>query len=145
MERTSWEECQLEDILTGKSPRTCLVLETNYLLLLSFSFFIFNSFCCKKIAETYISLISAEELGIKEILPAYLDPNLQPEDLITGINFASGSGGYDPLTSEVAVLNSYFPEKLTIKLFFCLSTVTDCYHSDKMPECSVTVKAACIV
>lgn len=43
-----------------------------------------------------------EELGIKEILPAYLDPNLQPEDLITGINFASGSGGYDPLTSEFA-------------------------------------------
>lgn len=43
----------------------------------------------------------AEELGIKEALPAYLDPNLQTEDLITGVNFASGGAGYDPLTSEL--------------------------------------------
>ncbi|XAR61634.1 Triacylglycerol lipase [Bertholletia excelsa] len=43
-----------------------------------------------------------EELGIKELLPAYLDPNLQPEDLPTGVNFASGGAGYDPLTSELA-------------------------------------------
>lgn len=44
-----------------------------------------------------------EELGIKELLPAYLDPTLQAEDLITGVNFASGGAGYDPLTSELAV------------------------------------------
>ncbi|KAK4348977.1 hypothetical protein RND71_031732 [Anisodus tanguticus] len=43
-----------------------------------------------------------EELGIKELLPAYLDPFLQAEDLITGVNFASGASGYDPLTSELA-------------------------------------------
>ncbi|CAN4094014.1 unnamed protein product [Withania somnifera] len=43
-----------------------------------------------------------EELGIKELLPAYLDPTLQAEDLITGVNFASGGAGYDPLTSELA-------------------------------------------
>ncbi|XP_071728581.1 GDSL esterase/lipase EXL3-like [Rutidosis leptorrhynchoides] len=43
-----------------------------------------------------------EELGVKEVLPAYLDPNLRNEDLITGVNFASGGGGYDPLTSELA-------------------------------------------
>ncbi|OIT37517.1 gdsl esteraselipase exl3, partial [Nicotiana attenuata] len=43
-----------------------------------------------------------EELGIKELLPAYLDPTLQPVDLITGVNFASGGAGYDPLTSELA-------------------------------------------
>ncbi|XP_075082152.1 GDSL esterase/lipase EXL3-like [Nicotiana tabacum] len=42
-----------------------------------------------------------EELGIKELLSAYLDPNLQVEDLITGVNFASGRAGYDPLTSEI--------------------------------------------
>ncbi|KAL8524162.1 hypothetical protein ACS0TY_013939 [Phlomoides rotata] len=42
----------------------------------------------------------AEELGIKDLLPAYLDPSLQADDLITGVNFASGGAGYDPLTSD---------------------------------------------
>ncbi|KAG8377955.1 hypothetical protein BUALT_Bualt08G0087600 [Buddleja alternifolia] len=44
----------------------------------------------------------AEELGIKELLPAYFDPTLQDEDLLTGVNFASGGAGYDPLTSDLA-------------------------------------------
>ncbi|CAJ2675780.1 unnamed protein product [Trifolium pratense] len=44
-----------------------------------------------------------EELGIKELLPAYLDPNLQPTDLLTGVCFASGGAGYDPLTSQTSV------------------------------------------
>ncbi|KAK7280766.1 hypothetical protein RJT34_25833 [Clitoria ternatea] len=43
----------------------------------------------------------AEELGIKELMPAYLKPNLQPADLITGVCFASGGSGYDPLTSTL--------------------------------------------
>ncbi|CAM8919062.1 unnamed protein product [Rhodiola kirilowii] len=42
----------------------------------------------------------ASELSIKEYLPAYQDPNLQPADLITGVSFASGGSGYDPLTSS---------------------------------------------
>ncbi|KAL5780737.1 hypothetical protein ACOSQ2_011474 [Xanthoceras sorbifolium] len=42
-----------------------------------------------------------EELGIKELLPPYLDPNLRPEDLLTGVSFASGASGYDPLTSAI--------------------------------------------
>lgn len=42
-----------------------------------------------------------EELGIKELLPAYLDPNLKPSDLSTGVCFASGASGYDPLTPKI--------------------------------------------
>lgn len=50
-----------------------------------------------------MSGFSVEELGIKELSPAYLDVNLKPEDLLTGVNFASGAAGYDPLTSELSV------------------------------------------
>ncbi|KAI3464803.1 hypothetical protein Pfo_021466 [Paulownia fortunei] len=44
----------------------------------------------------------AEELGIKPLLPAYLDPSLQAQELLTGVNFASGAAGYDPLTSDLS-------------------------------------------
>ncbi|KAL6316551.1 hypothetical protein AAG906_018254 [Vitis piasezkii] len=44
----------------------------------------------------------AEELGIKKLLPAYLDPALQPSDLLTGVSFASGASGYDPLTPKIS-------------------------------------------
>ncbi|KAG6704778.1 hypothetical protein I3842_07G149700 [Carya illinoinensis] len=45
--------------------------------------------------------IMAEELGVKDIVPAYLDPLLLPQDLITGVTFASGGAGYDPLTPKI--------------------------------------------
>ncbi|CAA7399680.1 unnamed protein product [Spirodela intermedia] len=41
------------------------------------------------------------DLGIKELLPAYLDPNLHPEELLTGVSFASGGSGFDPITPTV--------------------------------------------
>ncbi|PKI59899.1 hypothetical protein CRG98_019672 [Punica granatum] len=44
----------------------------------------------------------AELFGVKEYLPAYLDPNLKTEDLLTGVSFASGATGYDPLTPQIA-------------------------------------------
>ncbi|CAF2202296.1 hypothetical protein BRARA_G03390 [Brassica rapa] len=58
----------------------------------------------------------AEELGIKSVVPAYLDPSLKTEDLLTGVSFASGGSGYDPLTPKlVAVISledqlKYFEE-----------------------------------
>uniref|UniRef100_A0A2N9HBS0 GDSL esterase/lipase EXL3 n=1 Tax=Fagus sylvatica TaxID=28930 RepID=A0A2N9HBS0_FAGSY len=55
-------------------------------------------FCNGKVPVDLI----AEELGIKELVPAYLDPNLQPQDLKTGVCFASSGSGYDPLTPEIA-------------------------------------------
>ncbi|CAN4105225.1 unnamed protein product [Withania somnifera] len=52
-------------------------------------------------AKTPADLI-VEEFGIKELMPAYLDHNLQPEDLKTGVSFASGACGYDPQTAIIA-------------------------------------------
>lgn len=51
-------------------------------------------------AKTPADLI-VEELGIKELMPAYRDPNLQVEDLKTGVSFASGASGYDPQTASI--------------------------------------------
>lgn len=69
--------------------------------------------CLLRCFSFYVSIESVEELGIKEFLPAYLDPSLQPSELPTGVNFASGGAGYDPLTSKLAV-----PPVATIVLFF---------------------------
>ncbi|XP_022751982.1 GDSL esterase/lipase EXL3-like [Durio zibethinus] len=55
-------------------------------------------FCNGKIPSDLV----AEELGIKDIVPAYLDPTLNPQELITGVTFASGGTGYDPLTPKLA-------------------------------------------
>ncbi|XP_062098226.1 GDSL esterase/lipase EXL3-like [Humulus lupulus] len=49
----------------------------------------------------------AEELGIKEYVPAYLDPNLSPNDLPTGVCFASGGSGYDPMTPKIVSVISF--------------------------------------
>ncbi|PHT63054.1 hypothetical protein T459_33074 [Capsicum annuum] len=51
-------------------------------------------FCDGKIPSD----ILVEELGIKELLPPYLDPTLEAKDLITGVSFASAASGYDPQT-----------------------------------------------
>ncbi|KAF8007248.1 hypothetical protein BT93_K1293 [Corymbia citriodora subsp. variegata] len=46
-----------------------------------------------------LSDLITEGLGIKDLLPAYLDPNLQNVDLPTGVCFASGGSGLDPQTA----------------------------------------------
>lgn len=40
-------------------------------------------------------------LGIKDLLPAYLDPRLTDVDLLTGTSFASAGSGYDDLTASL--------------------------------------------
>ncbi|KAL0813873.1 anther-specific proline-rich protein APG isoform X1 [Brassica napus] len=55
-----------------------------------------------RVASDYIS----KYLGVKEIVPAYVDKKLQQNnelqqsDLLTGVSFASGGAGYLPQTSE---------------------------------------------
>ncbi|EEC80567.1 hypothetical protein OsI_22891 [Oryza sativa Indica Group] len=48
----------------------------------------------------------ASKLGIKELLPAYKDQDLELNDLLTGVAFASGGSGYDPLTSISTAISS---------------------------------------
>uniref|UniRef100_A0A0D9WQG8 SGNH hydrolase-type esterase domain-containing protein n=1 Tax=Leersia perrieri TaxID=77586 RepID=A0A0D9WQG8_9ORYZ len=43
----------------------------------------------------------ASRLGVKELIPPYLGDGLQLDDLLTGVAFASGGSGYDPLTSKI--------------------------------------------
>lgn len=45
----------------------------------------------------------ASALGIKEAVPAYLDPSLIANDLLTSVTFASAGCGLDTLTSETHV------------------------------------------
>ena len=52
----------------------------------------------------FLFLFAAEEVGIKSVVPAYLDPNLTPKDLLTGVSFASGGSGYDPITPKLVVI-----------------------------------------
>lgn len=43
----------------------------------------------------------AESFGIKEFVPAYLDPKYNISDFATGVSFASAATGYDNATSDV--------------------------------------------
>lgn len=61
------------------------------------------------ILDDIFTFASAEELGIKELIPAYLDPNLQDNDLPTGVSFASGATGFDPQTPVIVVKKIYAP------------------------------------
>ena len=41
-------------------------------------------------------------LGIKDIIPPYLQPNISDFDIRTGVNFASAGSGFDDLTARVS-------------------------------------------
>ncbi|XP_074336506.1 GDSL esterase/lipase At5g45960-like [Apium graveolens] len=41
---------------------------------------------------------AASYAGMKDYVPPYLDPKLSMEELLTGVSFASGASGFDPLT-----------------------------------------------
>ncbi|GJS91600.1 GDSL esterase/lipase-like protein [Tanacetum coccineum] len=50
-----------------------------------------------QIATDFIS----EALGIRSIIPAYLDPHYNMVDFVKGVSFASAGTGYDNLTSAI--------------------------------------------
>ncbi|PKA56006.1 GDSL esterase/lipase EXL3 [Apostasia shenzhenica] len=55
-------------------------------------------FCNGRVPSDFIASL----LGVKEYLPPYLGKGLGPADLLTGVVFASGGAGLDPLTSKLA-------------------------------------------
>ncbi|KAK9683458.1 hypothetical protein RND81_10G142400 [Saponaria officinalis] len=50
------------------------------------------------IATDYIS----KYLGLKDLLPAYADPTVTDQDLLTGVSFASAGSGADDLTIKIS-------------------------------------------
>lgn len=67
-------------------------------------------FCNGRIPTDFI----ASRLGIKELLPPYLSSEpLDKHDLVTGVSFASGGTGFDPLTPQLASVIS-LPDQLTM-------------------------------
>ncbi|OWM72481.1 GDSL esterase/lipase At2g40250-like [Punica granatum] len=50
--------------------------------------------------------VLSSHLGLKQFLPAYLDPALKDEDLLTGVSFASAGSGIDDETTVLAHLLS---------------------------------------
>jgi hypothetical protein len=55
------------------------------------------------ILVAFVLALSAPRLGLQDLVPAYLSTNLTDDDLLTGVSFASGGTGYDPLTSTLVV------------------------------------------
>lgn len=70
-------------------------------------------FCDGKLVPDLI----ASFLGIKDLVPPYLDPRLSDDEIKTGVSFASAGSGYDdlttiisnviPVSTEVDMLKSY--------------------------------------
>ncbi|XP_018858551.1 GDSL esterase/lipase At2g04570 [Juglans regia] len=63
-------------------------------------------FCNGRIATDFIS----EALGLKPIIPAYLDPAYNISDFATGVTFASAGTGYDNATSGVLSVIPFWKE-----------------------------------
>ncbi|EEF34082.1 zinc finger protein, putative [Ricinus communis] len=55
-------------------------------------------FCNGKLSTDFM----VSSLGLKDQLPAYLDPNLTDNDLLTGVSFASAGIGLDDITTNLA-------------------------------------------
>ncbi|XP_057840480.2 GDSL esterase/lipase At2g42990 [Cryptomeria japonica] len=52
----------------------------------------------------------AEGLGIKKLLPPYLNPKLSDQDLLTGVSFASSGTGLDNLTAKILDVIPFWKE-----------------------------------
>lgn len=72
-----------------------------------------------------LSAPSASYLGIKDVVPPYLDWTLPAAELETGVSFASAGSGFDVLTAQINVSTSYLPLPCWALEFF-LRRFPDC-------------------
>ncbi|XP_043698747.1 GDSL esterase/lipase At2g40250-like [Telopea speciosissima] len=51
--------------------------------------------------EKFVTDMIVSSLGIKDSVPAYLDPNITNHNLLTGVSFASAGTGLDDMTANL--------------------------------------------
>ncbi|EOA34855.1 hypothetical protein CARUB_v10022436mg [Capsella rubella] len=76
--------------------------------------------------------IIAEKLGLAKTLPAYMNPNLKPKDLLKGVTFASGGTGYDPLTAQIMSVISVWDQLTYFKKY--ISTIKKHFGEEKAKD-----------
>ncbi|XP_013713425.2 GDSL esterase/lipase At3g43570 isoform X3 [Brassica napus] len=74
----------------------------------------------------------AEKLGIAKSLPAFMNPNLKPQDLLKGVTFASGGTGYDPLTAKIMSVISVWDQLTYFKRY--ISTIKQHFGEKKAQD-----------
>ncbi|CAN6866217.1 unnamed protein product [Brassica oleracea] len=75
---------------------------------------------------------TAEKLGIAKSLPAFMNPNLKPQDLLKGVTFASGGTGYDPLTAKIMSVISVWDQLTYFKQY--ISTIKQHFGEKKAQD-----------
>jgi len=91
-------------------------------------------------------------LGIKELLPPFLSSDLELKDLLTGVAFACGGSGYDPLTSKLAVIiyictyfcfffksRSYI--NIEVVIFIVSENKINCYYAERCKSMQTTLSS----
>ncbi|CAN8251809.1 unnamed protein product [Cochlearia groenlandica] len=67
----------------------------------------------------------ADGLGVKGLVPAYRSPFLQPNDMLTGVSFASGGSGLDPMTPRMQAVISVQDQLSDFKAYIAkLNSIT---------------------
>ncbi|KAF7811426.1 GDSL esterase/lipase [Senna tora] len=70
----------------------------------------------------------------KDALPPYLDPKLSIEELMSGVSFASGGSGFDPLTPSISELLNEGGRKIAVTglpPIGCLPVVITLYSDER--------------
>ncbi|CAN6848251.1 unnamed protein product [Brassica oleracea var. botrytis] len=74
----------------------------------------------------------AEKLGLAKSLPAFMNPNSKPQDLLKGVTFASGGTGYDPLTAKIMSVISVWDQLTYFKQY--ISTIKQHFGEKKAQD-----------